>query len=283
MRFKIRNIFIGLGIYLCILVWTLSLSEAFLVIIFIIYVVACMFIEKSFINLAKVNKKQNFIEFVQSGAVDSLGVQYSSFHYIFYSNEFLSEVYHHTLSNALKTKLGFPDLSNIIFKDIDKNLKNPETRKFWSTTIDEPIYKTQYTLLCDFRTISNMHGIRWWILVNGAIDPNKVFWRYMLAPLLAPFSLFHYFCRQYNPLIGLMTIYPNFFNSIDILNRTREVQFVAFETLVEVLEHFGIDTTELKQQKSNILNINVSGGQTNFGSIVQGAKNTVNSVTGGRI
>jgi hypothetical protein len=79
-----------------------------------------------------------------------------------------------------------------------------------------------------------------------------------------------------------MTIYPGFFNEIDVLNRTREIQFVAFETLVEVLDSFGIDTTDLKQQRSNILNINVSGGQTKFGSVVQGAMNRVTGLVGGQ-
>ena len=50
---------------------------------------------------------------------------------------------------------------------------------------------------------------------------------------------------------------------------------MAFNTLVETLDSFGIDTSDLKQQKANILNINVSGGQTSFGSVVQGAMNRV--------
>jgi hypothetical protein len=44
---------------------------------------------------------------------------------------------------------------------------------------------------------------------------------------------------------------------------------------VQVLESFNIDTSDLKQQKGNILNINVTGGQINFGSVVQGAMNRV--------
>jgi hypothetical protein len=75
-------------------------------------------------------------------------------------------------------------------------------------------------------------------------------------------------------------IYPGFFNSIDVLSRIREVQFVAFETVVETLDSFGIDTSNLKLQKGNILNINVSGGQTSFGSVVQGTMNKALSGVG---
>jgi hypothetical protein len=59
------------------------------------------------------------------------------------------------------------------------------------------------------------------------------------------------------------------------------MQFVAFETLVSVLERFGVDTSDLKMQKGNILNINVSGGNTSFGTVIQGALNRVTSGVGG--
>ena len=168
------------------------------------------------------------------------------------------------------------------FKDVDRDLVSPETRPFLLTTAAETARKSGFALLCNFTRTANIQSVRWWMLVSGVRDPNKVFWRYVFAPLSAPFSVLPYLRRQYDPLSGLMTIYPGFFNGIDVLNRTREIQFVAFETLVEVLDSFGIDTTDLKQQRSNILNINVSGGQTNFGSVVQGAMNKVTGMVGGK-
>jgi hypothetical protein len=78
-----------------------------------------------------------------------------------------------------------------------------------------------------------------------------------------------------------MTIYPGFYNGIDVQNRTQAIQNVAFATLVEVLDSFGIDTTDLKIQKASMLNINVSGGQATFGSVVQGAMNKVAGMAGG--
>ena len=66
-----------------------------------------------------------------------------------------------------------------------------------------------------------------------------------------------------------------------MLNQTRELEYVAFETLVEVLDSFDINTADLKQQKSNIMNINVTGGKANFGSVLQGAKNRVSNKLSG--
>lgn len=281
MRFRIRNALTGVSAYLFIFV-ALTDVHAALSVGFAIYAVICMLIAKSFITGAEGRKSNNAVEFSQSGAADSVGVQYGSFHHVFYSNEAVIEAYRSALSNALKDKMSCPDLYNVAFKDVDRDLNSPETRTFLITTADETARKSGFALLCNFTRTANIQGVRWWMLVSGVRDPNKVFWRYVFAPLSAPFYVLPYIRRQYNPLTGLMTIYPGFFNEIDVLNRTREIQFVAFDTLVEVLESFGIDTSDLKQQKGNILNINVSGGQTSFGSVVQGAMNKVTGVAGGK-
>ncbi len=279
MRFKFRNALMGIGAYLYILV-TLASVDSALFVGFAIYALVCMVIAKSFINGANARKSSNAVEFSQSGAPESIGTLYGSFHHVFYSNESVIEKFRLALSSAMKEKLGCPDLSKVVFKDVDRDLGAPETRNFLITTAAETSRKSGFFLLCHFTRTANIQGVRWWMLVSGFRDPNKFFWFYVRAPLVVPFQVLPYLRRQYDPLNGLMTIYPSFFNEIDVLNRTREIQFVAFETLVEVLESFGIDTADLKQQKGNILNINVSGGQTSFGSVVQGAMNKVTGLAG---
>jgi hypothetical protein len=281
MRFKLRNALLGISLYVYILIIIASIDES-LSVIFVIYTAACMAVNKSLIAGAESRKNNNAIEFSQTDATDSIGVQYGSFHHVFYSNEAVTEAYRQALNNALKGKLGCPDFYEVAFKDVDRDLNTPETRTFLLTTAAETVRKSGFSLLCNFTRTANIQSVRWWMLVNGVLDPNKIFWRYVFSPLFAPLSVLPYLQRQYDPLNGLMTIYPGFFNGIDVLNRTREIQFVAFETLVEVLDSFGIDTTDLKQQKGNILNINVSGGKTNFGSVVQGAMNKVAGVAGGQ-
>ncbi|TKD34312.1 hypothetical protein FCG41_19955 [Azotobacter chroococcum] len=246
-----------------------------------IYTVACMLLARQFIRNAESRRTDRTVEFSQSGAANALGTEWGSFHHVFYSTESVIEAFRVTLSNSLKEKFGCPELEDIVFKDVDRDLESPETRTFFRTVAKETSRRTGFVLLCTFTRTANIQGVRWWILVSGVRDPNKLFWRYVFSPISVPFVVLPYIRRQYDPLSGLTTIYPGFFNAIDLLTRARELQFVAFETLIEVLESFGVDTTDLKQQKGNILNINVSGGQTSFGSVVQGAMNKVTGAVGG--
>lgn len=280
MRFKFRNGAIGAILYLYLFFSLITVSVG-LAAIAAIYVVACIFLARQFILNAESRRTGKAVEFSQSGAANALGSEWGSFHHVFYSTEPVIEAFRVALGNALKVKCGCPELEEIVFKDVDRELPSPESRSFFRTTAAETFRKTGFVFLCTFTTTANVQGVRWWILVSGLRDPNKRFWRYVFSPISVPFIVIPYIRRRYDPLNGLTTVYPGFFNSIDILTRTREVQFVAFETLVEVLDSFGIDTTDLKQQRGNILNINVTGGQTSFGSVVQGAMNKVTGAVGG--
>ena len=159
------------------------------------------------------------------------------------------------------------------FKDNDRDLDAPEIREFHLAKFQETKRKSYIHFLCKFEKESDIQSVRWWIFINGPRDMNKVWWSHALSPLKIPFVWKSYMRREHNPIPDLMTIDAGFFNAMDIFNRAREVQFVAFETLITILESHGIDASDLKQQKGNILNINVSGGQTSFGSVVQGAVN----------
>lgn len=218
------------------------------------------------------------IEFSQSDAVAAVGTQWSSFHHVFHSSKPVIEKLQENLSNDLSSKLGCTPLTPVNMKDVDRDRPSPEIRTFFRSTAPETLRNTGFSFLCTFSRSKDIQGIRWWIVVRGERDPNKVFHRYAWSPLIVPFVLRRYWRRQYDPLSGLNTLYPGFFNAVDILGRAREIQFVAFETVVSTLESFEIDTSDLKMQKGNILNINVSGGQTNFGAVVQGA---INRVTAG--
>jgi hypothetical protein len=240
-----------------------------------IYVVLAMLIARTLISNAELRRTGNTVEFSQSGAADSIGTQYGSFHHVYYSPKPVNESLAAALGSALKGKLGCAEFRQISFKDVDRDLAEPEIRNFSITTAPDTRRSTGFSLMFAFDRTTNVQSVRWWILVRGLRDPNKVFWRHVFAPLSVPFVLWPYIKRQYDPLNGLMTIYPGFFNGIDVLNRTREIQYIAFETLVEVLDAFGIDTTDLKQQKNNVLNVNVSGGKASFGAVVQGAMNKV--------
>jgi hypothetical protein len=51
--------------------------------------------------------------------------------------------------------------------------------------------------------------------------------------------------------------------------------------MITELDKNGIDTSELKVQKMQAMNINISGGKVNMGNVVQGAINKIGGVAKG--
>jgi hypothetical protein len=280
MHFKIRNALIGIVLYLYLLGTAYSLQPSLAVLV-VIYCGGCMFAAQLMIAGAEKRRSVAAIEFSQTGALNVFGQEWSSFHHVFSSDKPVLNAYGHALAAALRDKIGCGVFEKIVMKDVDRQLHNPESRNFYVTHAKPTSRGTGIVLVCSFTQMGSVQGVRWWILVTGVRDPNKVFWRFALAPLTVPAVFWPYVRRRYDPLAELGTVYPGFFNAVDMLNQTRELEYVAFETLVEVLDSFDINTADLKQQKSNIMNINVTGGKASFGAVLQGAKNRVSNKLGG--
>lgn len=275
MRFKLRNALIVLVLYGYLAALSFGVGGPGAVLVGAIYVAAAVVVCRAMIASAERRRSANAIEFSRTGAANALGVQYGTFFHTFQSKDPVLESLKSSFGNALRGSLGCSELKFIALKDIDRDLPSPETRTFMLVDGKESVRGTNFHVLASFTREGTVQSLQWWILVRGARDPNKLLWRYALAPLTVPFMLLPYIRREHDPLPGLLTVYPGFFNGIDVLTRTRELQFVAFETLVQVLDSFGVDTGDLKQQRASVLNVNVSGGQASFGSIVQGAMNKV--------
>jgi hypothetical protein len=277
MRFKLRNIAFAAVVYVWIAALLIQLDAALLVVA-AGYMFACMGIANGLIRGAERRRAGKTIEFNQEGAVEHLGHVWACFHHVFYSKADVVGALRERLATALRDRLGCSMSEDVSFTDVDGSLDGNETRVFLRANAPETCRKTGLTFVCTFTRSADVQGVRWWILVEGRRDPNKVFWRYAFAPFTVPLVLWPYWRRRYNPLQGLCSVYPGFFNSVDVFSRAREIQFVAFETLVETLGSFGIDTSDLKQQRANVLNINVTGkGKASFANVVQGALNRVTS------
>ncbi len=275
MRFKLRNALIVLVPYGYLAAMLMGAGGLGAVLLGAIYTAAAMAVCRAMIASAERRRSANALEFSRTGAANVLGIQYGTFFHTFQSKEPVLESLKASLGNALHGNLGCSELKFVNLKDIDRDLPSPETRTFMLVDGKESVRGTKFHVLASFTREGVIQSLQWWILVGGVRDPNKVLWRYAFAPLTVPFMLLPYIRREHDPLPGLLTVHPGFFNGIDVLTRTRELQFVAFETLVQVLDTYGIDTSDLKQQRATVLNINVSGGQASFGSIVQGAMNKV--------
>jgi hypothetical protein len=279
-KFKLLNIPVAAVLYLWVLFVFWEISHL-LTMIFIAYAAACMYGARLMIEHAEARHAQDgSVEFSKTGAIAVFGEARKSFHYVFYCERDVTQVLLTRLASELRSKLGCSELKETAFKDIDPDLPQPEIRGLRVAAAPGSTRKTRFTFLCSASRTGDVQGLRWWVLVMGERDPNKVFWRYATAPLSVPFVVRAYLRREFEPLHGLTSVDTGFFNSIDTLSRTREIEFVAYETLVATLESFGVDTSDLKAQRANILNINVSeGGRASVGSLVQGAFNRISSTS----
>jgi hypothetical protein len=274
-RFKVSNAVVALAAAVVGGVAILGSGSYGLLLLALGYVGACMAITRWMLSGAESRRSAREIEFCGKHALRALGDECGSFLHVFRSDKPVLGKYKDAMTAALAAQLGCPPPEVMSFKDIDRDLERPETRTLLRATAPATVRGNGLSLLCSFTKTKEVQGVRWWVLVSGARDPNKVFWRYAMSFFLVPFTVWPYLRREFDPLPGLLTVDGGFFNQNDLVSRIKELHFVAFETLVETLESFGIDTSELKQQRASVLNINVTGGQTSFGSVVQGAVGSV--------
>jgi hypothetical protein len=279
MSFKIRNAVIALAAYVAAFVWTASVNPYFAVGL-AVYVILCFLLVAILIKFSALKHSLNKIEFFRYNPASPFGGQWASFHHLFYRKDNAFDEIHKNISTAISTRLNFTQLEPVEFIDKDKDVIEPEIRTLFKAVSAPTKQQTVFTFLYLATQNCDVIGVRWWVFCDGPFDYNKLFWRYASSPIYLPFNIISCLTGHANLLEGLTSIQPGFFNSLDVSSGTREIQFVAFETLVETLEKFGIDTSDLKMQKGNILNINVTGGSTSFGAVVQGALNKITTSQG---
>jgi hypothetical protein len=271
-KFKFRNALIAGVIYLIVLanVWAMGWPA---LIVFLLYVAGCMFIANQMIAGAESRQTQeNTLEFSKYHPATVFGEEWKRFFHVFRSPESIHQEIIQRMTEALVTQLGCEPLKDTTVTDIDRDLPRPETRVFNVGIAPKTSRDSRFHFMCSLSRNLRITCVRWWVYVLGQRDPNKVFWRYALAPVQVPFVCLAYRRREFEPLHGLTSVDPGFFNQVDIATRTREIEFIAFETLIETLEAHGIDTSDLKLARANALTINVSGqGNASIGNIMQGA------------
>jgi hypothetical protein len=62
---------------------------------------------------------------------------------------------------------------------------------------------------------------------------------------------------------------------MDALTQIRCLHEAVFDAMIAELEKNGVDTSDIKAQRMQVMNITVSGGKVNMGNIVQGAMNKI--------
>ncbi|MGZ8992373.1 MAG: hypothetical protein ACXW23_20950 [Telluria sp.] len=120
-----------------------------------------------------------------------------------------------------------------------------------------------------------MQAVNWWVLVSGYINNNSLFNFIAYGPVTVPFWIVPYLRHTYNLIDKVRTVHEAFYNDLDVLTEAKAVHETVFDTLVVVLEAHGVDTSDLKAQRAQIMNITIRGGRTQIGQIIQGAINRI--------
>jgi len=176
---------------------------------------------------------------------------------------------------SVKQKTSLSTVEKIEFIDIDKKLSSNDKRVFHLGTGEPTIRGSQINTFLYHDQFGEMQNFQWWILVNNPIKRSKVIVFLAFSFISFPIRLISYLKGTYNIAAHLRNPYQAFYEDLDLIVQIRSIQEAIINSLVESLDARGIDTSDLKTQKAQNLNINVSGGKATFGNVMQGAMNTV--------
>jgi hypothetical protein len=206
---------------------------------------------------------------------DSLGNVFGSFVYAFRSDK--ADIISLILSQIeASIQHEFPETQRKVLTliDNDRRLTNPEKREFFILTLPETSRSTTISVVFYAEARQYSHVLRWWVLLQGPITSSDLVGYVLFSPFTLPFWFWSRIQGRHNVVAGLRSTYGAFFDYVDIYTADRVVQKMALDDLIAVLDANGVDTSDLKLQRNQTLNINVSGGQASFGSVVQGKMDT---------
>ena len=68
-------------------------------------------------------------------------------------------------------------------------------------------------------------------------------------------------------LSRVRTIYPGSYNDMDIVTQIKCIHDAVFNAMINELEKNNINTNELRAQKMQVMNINISGRKVTIGNV----------------
>lgn len=207
-----------------------------------------------------------------------LGGEVSSFRHTYvYSSEIGSEL-SLAISHRIESAFGFPPLASLNLTDIDNGLLQPVDRELLHSPAGMTDFGTDIHLVVNSDRLGEYAKFEWWVIIGGFIDSDKKFAFVAFAPLTIWFWLVSYLRNNFDVIGRLERIHDGEFNIRDTQFRVRSLHEAVFDTLVDELEARGIDTTGLRIQQAQVMNIDISGGKVQMGNIMQGAMNNLSNM-----
>jgi hypothetical protein len=277
-RIKLRSLLLVIVIYLALLVYAVGMADELgpgLPVLILLYVGACIVLARTFYRTARERQAAGTGQFKKVYPLTPYGIQLAGFRYVFHSSEDLLGELRERIKSAVAERTGFPALSEVRFEDVDKQLAAPDQRVFWKSSGPANRRENSVSLVLHLNRVKAMQAIHWWVFGLGYIDRDKLFRFTAFAPLSLPFWIVKYLRHEYDPVSQVRTIHGGFYNDLDMVTEVKALHETVFDTLVAVLEAHGIDVSDLRAQRAQVMNIQISGGRTQIGQIIQGAVNRV--------
>ncbi|WP_100635310.1 hypothetical protein [Marinomonas sp. ef1] len=275
-RIKVRSVILALIVHACLAFFTLGIS---LILLLIIGLITNSFVNREVVEASSISNK-----FKKNFPFKYYGQIFGSFQHVFSHSEIIEKNLYLAIESELCDKTPINSLEAVTITDIDNDLSETEGRTFIRASSTNTPMGTSITIVFNQASYGKMQSIEWRVLGGGFIDRDKKFNLVAYSVFTFLFWIIPYVKQEHDLLARVRTIYPGSFNDIDVITQIRCLHDAVFNAMIKELEKNHIDTSELKAQKMQVMNITISGGKVNIGNVVQGAMNKVsNAAKGGKL
>ena len=213
--------------------------------------------------------------FKKSFPFRAYGESFGDFQHVFHYTQNIERQLIEAIERRVIETTPVTSMEPVEITDVDKDLKAPDKRTFIKTNAVSTGRDTDVTLVLNQESFGKMQSIQWRVLAGGYIDRDKRFNFISLSVLTFWFWIIPYVRADYDLLSRLRTIHTGDYNSMDVITKIRCLHDAVFNAMIDCMDSHGIDTSDLRAQRMQVMNINVSGGKVSMGNIVQGAKNRI--------
>ena len=204
-----------------------------------------------------------------------------SFQYVFHHSYSIEKDIYSAIEADLKGKMPITSVKSVSIIDTDPALKNCEQRSFMKAESEPTSRGTAITLILNQSNFGSMRTIQWRILAGGYLDKNSTFKLIAYSIFTLFFWIGPYLRGEVDLLSRVRTISSGAYNELDVSTQVRCLHEVVFDAMIAELAKNGIDTSELKLQKMQMMNINISSGKVNMSNVAQGAMSKIGEVVKG--
>ncbi len=235
----------------------------------VVYVGAAIAIGYRLLDNDLKQTKSQMLRFRRFRPLTPYGTVLLDYQHVFNHPEDLEQPILTELSSEIARYQLMPPLQPVDITDRDRRLHAPETRRFMISQIAQNHRGTELTLALRFQSRGGAQAVQWWVLGEGMADINRTLVLLASAPLRLPFWIYAKMRDDLDLGTKVQTVYDSFYNWSDVLAVVKSTHAVVLDSLCNVLEKQGIDISDLKNQRAQVMNINVSGGRVRFGNVVQ--------------